>query len=296
MLRFYVCVTMVACGSQTDETWVNERMLDDAQCTRSERNQLALVGAVQLLISNCLTSGGQRDRDEEVEACIPNVITGYMGISTLNSGCYSCLVNVVQLINHILPYSMRDACISDISSDACGAVSGGTDLSSFTQCTGGLNPYNPRVESYCTENNALRFVETSLYRKITEACIDRTNFVSSGSETLLDCISTTIVVSQSGGRDSIDLTGECLLCWYQLFAAMSVLPPYQRDACVIEPTASDCVTGEFHKDLFLFSKCSGIHPVATDTIYLTRALSNSASLAIPGLSLAAAFVMTVLLI
>ena len=243
------------------------------QCSRSERNVLVLMGGLQTLLARCLTVNGQADTD--VSACVQRETGVSMGLTVLNYGCFTCLVDAVEAINSISLKSRRDACIADVTSDACGVSTGDVDLSSFVTCTGGYDPLQPVVESYCSKDNASAFVQTSMYRQITSGCLDRSNFAASDSTDYVDCIAKTI--ANSGGHfNSTTLGAECILCWYQLLSGMSILPSEQRDACVADPTSTTCVAGAMHKDLYLFYKCSGFHPVATDKLYLSTTLSNGA--------------------
>ena len=263
----------------------------DPQCTRSERNTFSLLGAFQLLVSSCLTLNGQQDNDSDVTACIASVVAQKLGVSQMQYGCYNCLVDGVQKINKFPLKAVRDACITDVSSDDCSQI----DLSSFVECTGGYDPTQAVIEAYCTEENAIEFMKTSMYRQITSGCLDQANYVASNSATLLECIVTTMV-DKSSNFNTTNLSGECVMCWYQLFSSMAILPPNQRAACVADPTSDDCVTDSLHKDMFLFHKCAGMHPVGTDIRYLADQLSNAVSItSISTITLAVVAIVTMLL-
>ena len=244
----------------------------DPKCTIGERNTFSLVGAFQLVVSSCLTLGGQRDIDSDLLACMAEVVSQKMGIERLNLDCYQCLIDGVQIINSIQLKTSRDACITDITSNACGV-----DFSSFIECTGGYDPTKAIIEAHCTSDNAIEFMKTSMYRKITTNCLDSSNYVSGNHTSLLRCVTSTIVNSGGNFTES-NISGECALCWYELIASMAILPPKQRNACIADPTSDACVTDSLHKDMFLFHKCAGIHPVASDLRYLTETVtSNSAT-------------------
>jgi len=168
------------------------------KCTISERNTFALLGAFQLMVSNCLTVGGQTDNEPDVLACMADVIAKKMGVAQMNYDCYTCLIDGVQVINQLPTKTLRDACITDITSDARGVVSGSVDLSSLIDCTGGYDPTQALIEAYCSEENAIEFIKTSMYRSITADCLSPSNFAASNSTSLLDCMTTTMI--NSGGN------------------------------------------------------------------------------------------------
>ena len=241
----------------------------DSKCTKSERNVFALNGVMQIFLSKCLTIGGGRENQSEIGPCIETVLANNLGISVINYECYDCLVEGIDVVNELSLPSQRNACIADLSSDACNL--GWTGL---VACTGGHNPLKPVVESYCSEANTSEFIRTMVYTQVVNMCLNRYVFGASQYASLLECIAGTMF--DAGGdyeRDPID--PECLLCWYQLVGAMSILPPVQKTACVSNPTSSDCVKDTLTKDMVLFEKCSGFNPISTDKMYISASESKA---------------------
>jgi len=241
-------------------------------CTRSERNTFSLINGFQRIVTRCLTLGGSQDNHSDILTCMADIVANDFGVSQMTFSCYECLIDGVETINQISSRTVRDACISNLSSNACASV----DLSAFISCTNGYDPRKSVVESYCSATNALDFTKNEVYRSITTACLTPAADGAATGGSLTDCIVSSIV-SLIGDSAASTIEPQCIICWYNLFAAMAILPPSQKAACVADPTSNTCVSDSFHKDLVLFSKCSGINAVATDLTYLSQNMNDQAN-------------------
>jgi hypothetical protein len=214
-------------------------------CSVRESNSFAVTSIYSLLVESCLTPGSLQDNQSNVIECVINTLPA-VGITLLDGLCFECLIDFIDTQINRAPRNVRAACTADPFGPECLA---GVDFSTLALCSNGYDPRYPEMMSYCSEFETKGFIETAVYRTISDTCLNDLPNLSS-------CI-------EKVEADLKGITPECFSCWSDLFDAF-------MDMAICESDENESCFMNLSKAVGRFRTCAGFDPLEMDRVMKTH--------------------------
>ena len=229
-------------------------------CTVGETNALVYTQGLAALVSTCVVPGKQVDR-QNLQSCIRTNTPGLLGVSTMTSDCFTCLLDAVDLINKVSSAPIRSACIANLRDSACTV-----DFTNFVACSG-YKLQDPIVRSYCSADQNLQAINSSLYRDAVTLCVKSDG---SGTSDIDSCVSSL----------AVGIDADCLGCWTDFIHKIAGIPQSDRDGCLADPVGDSCLSA-LKSDYLGFVACTGgLDPMYLDLESISSKEANTSAISV----------------